>query len=151
MSTITHREATPGGAMAYIKRVREERGIQAKVVAGALGISPSQYSQMEGNQSDGYLPSPGKLAIIVEILGIRQEDVIRAAGYLRDADAGDARQPVTLPAGLVRQVIEKLTTFDELLNEGLAEVAAMVAAMEASEDQRRQRGEQTRGRHRAIG
>jgi transcriptional regulator with XRE-family HTH domain len=96
MSTPTHREAPPGGAMAYIKHVREELGIQSKAVAMALGISPSHYSQMEGNASYGYLPPPDKLAIICGILRITQSEVIRAAGYLTDSpaakrldDAGD--------------------------------------------------------------
>jgi transcriptional regulator with XRE-family HTH domain len=87
MSTPTHREATPGGAMAYIKHVREELGVQSKTVAMALGISPSHYSQMEGNASYGYLPPPDKLAIICGILRITQSEVIRAAGYLTDSPA----------------------------------------------------------------
>jgi transcriptional regulator with XRE-family HTH domain len=87
MSTPTHREATPGGAMAFIKRIRESRDVQSKVIASALGISPSQYSQMEGNASYGYLPPPDKLAIICGILRITQAEVIREAGYLSDSPA----------------------------------------------------------------
>lgn len=93
MEREPHQQATPGGhegAMAYIRRVREELGIQSKVVAAALGMAANQYSSMEGNRKPGYLPSPDKLAIICDILRITQAEVIRAAGYLTD-DAGVLR------------------------------------------------------------
>ena len=86
----THRQAPqapPSGAMAFVKRVRLQLGIPQTAMADALGISQSQYSQMEKNRAPGYLPKPEQVAIIAKILRVRQAEILSAAGYLTDSPA----------------------------------------------------------------
>lgn len=110
-----------------IRRERERKGLRSIDLAARLGIQQSTLSRYE-NDKQVETPPPGILAAIERELGIPQERMLRALGYLpesRTGEVGIAESPPAYgpddPHARIERVVAGIRDPDDL--DGLAGLA----------------------------
>lgn len=106
---------------ALITQARMEHGLKAYVLAEQMGIKPSTLSRYENDKSVE-APPPDVLAKFATILGLSEERMLRALGYLSTVEPDAAPEPFPHDA-TKRQIVERLAT---LTASEAANVAAYV-------------------------
>jgi transcriptional regulator with XRE-family HTH domain len=73
-----------------IRELREDRGIQKKTVAEALGVDPSAITRLESGQRG---LAAAELATIADLLGVSTDELLRddVAVMVLRADTGDEK------------------------------------------------------------
>ncbi len=68
----------------YLRSIRLEKGISQRQLSVLCGVSNSEISRIEAGERTN--PSPGVLRAIAIGLGVPYDEVLKAAGYLREDD-----------------------------------------------------------------
>ena len=119
----------------FIRQAREARGMEQEDLGLAIGRTGGFISSIETGRRKSF-PNPELLAAIAHELRVPVIEFIRAAGY--DVGAGGVAhvsdQELSATLRSVRQAAETLTTYEGVLSELLATVAARDAELDAAAD-----------------
>ena len=102
----------------YLRRLRQAKGDSLREVEQATGISNAYLSQLERGKASR--PSPDKLHALAEHYNLPYEELMRAAGYIKESDSGQTKdfssfQSALMSADLSEEEEEMVLKFIETL------------------------------------